>query len=54
MSNIDPIRVSLFAGVIDGICEEMGTALQYSALAANIKDRRDFSAAVFDAEGRQR
>jgi N-methylhydantoinase B len=52
LSGIDPVRVSLFAGIIDGICEEMGTALQFAALAANIKDRRDFSAAVFDADGK--
>ena len=48
---IDPVRVSLFAGIIDGICEEVGTALQYAALSTNIKDRRDFSAALFDADG---
>jgi len=51
MINLDPVRISLIAGIIDGICEEMGGALQFSALAANIKDRRDFSAAIFDSGG---
>jgi len=51
MSKLDPVRISLIAGIIDGICEEMGSVLQFSALAANIKDRRDFSAAIFDAGG---
>ncbi len=49
---MDPIEFSLFAGRVAAVCEEMGAALARAAFSPNIKDRLDFSCAVFDAEGR--
>ncbi|MCP4757840.1 MAG: 5-oxoprolinase [Planctomycetes bacterium] len=34
------------------ICREMGTVLQHTACSVNVKERRDYSCAVFDADGR--
>jgi len=51
LSRPDPIRVQVAAGAFASICEEMGAALIRSAHSANIKERRDCSAAVFDPSG---
>ena len=51
LSGPDPIRVQVAAGAFASICEEMGAALIRSAHSANIKERRDCSAAVFDPSG---
>jgi len=48
---LSPIELSLFASRIDAVCEEMGAVLQRTAFSSNIKDRLDFSCAVFDAQG---
>ncbi|MBA4161496.1 MAG: 5-oxoprolinase, partial [Novosphingobium sp.] len=48
----DPIRLEIFNGLFMAIAEEMGTALARSASSVNIRERLDFSCAVFDAEGR--
>lgn len=48
---MDAIELSLFASRIEAICDEMGAVLQRSAFSPNIKDRLDFSCAVFDAQG---
>ncbi len=45
------IALSLFASRIDAVCEEMGAVLQRTAFSPNIKDRLDYSCAVFDAAG---
>src|SRR4029079_13145576 len=50
--NIDPISLEVFHHRCSAIAEEMGAALGRSAFSANIKERRDFSCAVFDAAGR--
>ncbi len=47
----DPARLEIFAGMFMGIAEEMGAALQHSAASVNIRERLDFSCAVFDGEG---
>ena len=47
----DPLRLEIFAGLFMGIAEEMGAALQHSASSVNIRERLDFSCAVFDGEG---
>ena len=47
----DPVRLEIFAGLFMGIAEEMGAALQRSAASVNIRERLDFSCALFDAEG---
>jgi N-methylhydantoinase B len=48
---MSPIELSLFASRIEAVCEEMGAVLQRTAFSPNIKDRLDFSCAVFDAAG---
>ncbi|MCW8919185.1 MAG: hydantoinase B/oxoprolinase family protein [Gammaproteobacteria bacterium] len=48
---MDVIELSLFASRIEAVCEEMGAVLRRTALSPNIKDRLDFSCAVFDAAG---
>ena len=47
----NPIELSLFSSRIESICDEMGAALKRAAFSPNIKDRLDFSCAVFDAKG---
>ncbi len=48
---MDPIELSLFASRIEAVCDEMGAALRRAAFSPNIRDRLDFSCAVFDAQG---
>ena len=48
---VDPVRLELFANRFMGLAEEMGLALQTTAYSVNIKERLDFSCALFDAEG---
>ncbi|WP_294275465.1 hydantoinase B/oxoprolinase family protein [uncultured Sphingomonas sp.] len=48
---VDPVRLEIFAGLFMGIAEEMGAALQRSAASVNIRERLDFSCAIFDADG---
>ncbi|MDQ2623458.1 MAG: hydantoinase B/oxoprolinase family protein [Actinomycetota bacterium] len=47
----DPIEVQIMAGALASACEEMGAVLIRSAHSANIKERRDCSAAVFNPDG---
>jgi N-methylhydantoinase B len=49
---VNPIELSVASAALAGIAEEMGTVLVRSSLSANIKERRDCSAALFDARGR--
>ena len=48
----DPIRLEVFNGLFMGIAEEMGTALARTASSVNIRERLDFSCALFDGAGR--
>jgi len=48
----DPIRLEIFNSLFMAIAEEMGGALQHSASSINIRERLDFSCAIFDGEGR--
>lgn len=52
MNTLDPVELSLFASRIEAVCEEMGAQLRRAAFSPNIRDRLDFSCAVFDAQGR--
>ena len=45
------IELSLFNHRIQAICEEMGAVLQDSAISPNIRDRLDYSCAIFDPAG---
>jgi N-methylhydantoinase B len=49
---VDPIRLEIYRHLLTAITEEMGAALRRSAYSPNIKERRDYSCAVFDAAGR--
>jgi N-methylhydantoinase B len=51
MAAMDPIQLAVFASRIAAVCDEMGAMLRRAALSPNIKDRLDFSCAVFDAAG---
>jgi N-methylhydantoinase B len=48
---MDPVELSIFANRIQAVCDEMGAVLRRSAFSPNIKDRLDFSCAVFDTTG---
>ena len=48
---VDPVRLELFNHRFMGIAEAMGVALQSTASSVNIKERLDFSCALFDAAG---
>jgi len=50
--SLDPITLSVLRSALAGIADEMGTVLVRSAYSSNIKERRDCSAALFDAAGR--
>ena len=47
----DPIELEIFKNLYHSIAEEMGAALRRTAFSPNIKERRDYSCAVFDAHG---
>lgn len=47
----DPVRLELFNNLFGSIAEQMGVALRSTAHSVNIKERLDFSCAVFDHEG---
>src|SRR3954468_5877638 len=48
---IDPIELAIFKSATHSIAEEMGAALRRTSFSPNIKERRDYSCAVFDREG---
>jgi N-methylhydantoinase B len=45
----DPIELEIFKNIYHSIAEEMGAALRRTAFSPNIKERRDYSCALFDA-----
>ncbi|HYD15911.1 MAG TPA: hydantoinase B/oxoprolinase family protein [Hyphomicrobium sp.] len=47
----DPVLLEVFGNLFMGIAEEMGEALRATAQSVNIKERLDFSCAIFDGEG---
>jgi 5-oxoprolinase (ATP-hydrolysing) len=47
----DPVMLEIFNNLIMSIAEQMGVALQNTAYSVNIKERLDFSCAVFDGSG---
>ncbi|KAF9641589.1 putative 5-oxoprolinase protein [Lasiodiplodia theobromae] len=48
---VDPIMLSIFAHRFMAIAEQMGRALQKTSVSTNVKERLDYSCALFDAEG---
>src|ERR1700739_2216002 len=51
MARRDPIELEIFKSIYHSIAEEMGAALRRTAFSPNIKERRDYSCAVFDEAG---
>lgn len=49
---IDPVRLEVFHHLLSAYCEEAGARLLRSAISTNIRERADFSVAVFDRAGR--
>jgi len=49
---VDPIDLSVYLHAMHSIAEEMGAALRRTAISPNIKERRDYSCAVFDGKAR--
>jgi N-methylhydantoinase B len=47
----DPVKLEIFKNLFRAVAEEMGAALRRTAFSPNIKERRDYSCAVFDAAG---
>ena len=50
-TEVDPLRLEIFNNLFIAVAEEMGLALQATATSVNIKERLDFSCAIFDATG---
>jgi N-methylhydantoinase B len=48
---MNSIELSIFSSRLSSVCDEMGAVLQRAAFSPNIKDRLDFSCAVFDRAG---
>lgn len=48
---MNPIQLKLFASRVNAVCDEMGLVLRRTAFSPNIKDRLDFSCALFDRKG---
>src|SRR5258708_12300713 len=47
----EAMRLEIFKNIFHSISEEMGAALRRSAFSSNIKERRDYSCAVYDGAG---
>lgn len=50
--NFDPTTLEIYRALYTSVAEEMGIALRRTAFSPNIKERRDYSCAVFDGAGR--
>ena len=51
-NRFDPTTLEIYRALFTSVAEEMGIALRRTAFSPNIKERRDYSCAVFDAKGR--
>ena len=47
----DPVKLEIFKSLYSSVAEEMGVSLRRSAFSPNIKERRDYSCAVFNRDG---
>lgn len=50
-SHVDVVQLSIFNNRFMGIAEQMGRTLQRTAISTNIKERLDFSCALFSPDG---
>ena len=48
---MNPVELSIFVSRMESVCDEMGSVLKRTAFSPNIKDRLDFSCAIFDEQG---
>src|SRR6266853_1113817 len=51
VNTFDPIELAVFKSATRSIAEEMGAVLRRTAFSPNIKERRDYSCAIFDSAG---
>jgi N-methylhydantoinase B len=51
MKSINPVQLEIFKSLFHAIAEEMGATLKRTAFSPNIKERRDYSCAIFDNRG---
>src|SRR5689334_12756829 len=51
LNSFDPIELAVFKSATRSVAEEMGAALRRTAFSPNIKERRDYSCAIFDSAG---
>src|SRR6266536_3130019 len=51
MATFDPLELAVFKSATGSVAEEMGAILRRTAFSPNIKERRDYSCAVFDSSG---
>ena len=49
---LDPVKLEIFKSLFHSIAEQMGATLRRTAYSPNIKERRDYSSAIFDEKGR--
>lgn len=52
MADVNPVQLEIYRNLLSSVAEEMGTVLKRTAYSPNIKERRDYSCAVFDGRGR--
>lgn len=50
-TNVDPVRLEVFNNLFKSIAEQMGEVLRKTSQSVNIKERLDFSCAIFDGQG---
>ena len=50
-TQVDPVMLEIFNNLFMSIAEQMGSVLENTAASVNIKERLDFSCAIFDAHG---
>jgi 5-oxoprolinase (ATP-hydrolysing) len=50
-TSVDPVQLEIFNNLFMNIAEQMGVVLEHTAVSVNIKERRDFSCALFDLSG---
>lgn len=52
ITDMDSIKLEIYRSLYTSVAEEMGVSLRRTAFSPNIKERRDYSCAVFDSRGR--
>src|SRR5437879_12649339 len=52
MKQFDPVTLEIYRALYTSVAEEMGVALRRTSFSPNIKERRDYSCAVFDSSRR--